>query len=350
MPANVREESLDSVAEVDGKMEAEEEEASEESSSHTLEITCAEKKMEDIAKDGEDLGKETTNKSKSQISAKESTVECCVEEEIMPRESEITSVDEDRNGLCDKFSDSDIKILADVNEGKCPKEDILIKNDTVPNVSSIVICDEKVTVDHNAIEDFVQRSGGIQKRKRGRPRKPSVDKKLGTDKHESDGPHVMSSFSKSTLNNKLDSLAQSFSDDEIFSQKQHKLSRRHNEKLKPNTFGKGTSVNGFDKGLIKKQGCQASKISSDVSNKLGFEVGEICFEEDCGGSIGFGQGADEEEKEIVDMVVENMPLEVKAESGTEVQNVCNEAKSSSSNIMVVNGIEASSVLILPVES
>jgi hypothetical protein len=353
-PPNVKEESFDSVAELDDKMETEEEETSEESSGPTPEISYADKEIKDKSGHGENTGIEMIIKNEPHVSSEETAVEYCVREEPMEKESALPSSDKDKNGLCDKLPDSDIKSSTDINEEKYPKKDILIQNDTcshdvmVPEVNSIVMCDEKVVVDQNVIDGLVKSIHSI--RKRGRPRKQTVQDNLETNKHKNNDPRDMSAFSKMTLNNELESLAESFSANEVFNRKQHKLGRRHKKKLHSTTFGKDTSVNGLEKGMIKKQRGKASKISSTVANNLGFEVGEIHFEEQCGRSGDFGRETTEEEKESVDMIVENMPLEVKADSSIEVQKMCNETKSSSPTVVTLNGIEAPSVLILPVES
>jgi len=48
--------------------------------------------------------------------------------------------------------------------------------------------------------------------------------------------------------------------------------------------------------------------------------------------------------------MESRPSEGKADSNIEVQKLCNETKSTSSNVVAANGIEASNVLIPPIES
>jgi hypothetical protein len=350
-PANVKEESLDVVAEVNDKMETEEEGTSEKSSSPTPEISYADKEITQTTED-EGLGIETANENKSHVSLEETTLEYCAEKETVMGEHDLPSSDEDKDVLCDKLSDSGIKSPMDKNEEKFPKEDILIQGDTcphndelIPGVNSTVICDEKVMDHQNVTEDSVESGNGIRKRKRGHTKKPAVEENCKTKKHKNKGPCGMSPFNKIDLNNELESLAESFSDNEIIKRKVNKLARRHKKKLQP----KNTSVNGLGKGLVKKQRVQASRISSDASNELGFEVDEIHFEEQSRGNGGLEQETTKEEKEGVS-IMENMPLEeVKADSSTDMQKMCNETKSSPSDV-AANGIETPSVLILPVES
>jgi hypothetical protein len=346
-PANSKE-SLEFVAEVDDKIETEEEEASEESSGPVPEIDYADKEIKGKTEHGESTGIKMVIENEPHVSSEGTAVEYCVTEETMAKESALPSSDKEKNGLCDTLSDSDMKSCTEINEEKYPKENIVQTNtcsydDTNPEVNSIVMCDDKVMADQNVTEDYVESSSGVQKRKRGRQRKPTVQKNLETNEHG------ISTFSKIALNNELESLAQSFSGDVVFDRKQRKLARSHKKKLQSATFGEDTSINGLEKGMVKKKG-RARKMSSAVGNELGFEVGEIHFQGQCGGNGGFGQETTEQEKESVDMITENMPSEVKADSSIEVQKMCNETKSSSTTVLPVNGIEATSVLILPVES
>jgi hypothetical protein len=86
-----------------------------------------------------------------------------------------------------------------------------------------------------------------------------------------------------------------------------------------------------------------------VSNELGFKGDDIHFEEQCGGNGGLEEETTEEKEGV--NIMEDMPLEeVQAESSTNMQKMCNETRSSPSDIVAANGLEASSVLILPVES
>lgn len=337
-------------------METEEEETNEELSGPAPEVSSTDKEIKNKTEQCENMGIEMIIENEPHVSSEETAVECFVREEPMAIESALPSSDEVKNGLCDELPDSDIKISIDTNEEKYPEEDILIRNDAcsnddmVPKVSSMVICDEKVMVDQNVTDDLVKCNSDIRKRKRGHPRKPSIQENLERNKRKIKSPCHMSAFNKVALDNELESLAQSFSDNEGFDRKQHKLAGRHKKKLQSTKFRKDTAVNDLKKGVMKKQRGKARKVSSPVANKLGFGKSEIHFEEQCGGSGDFGQETTEEEKEGVDMTVENMPLGVKADSSIDVQKMCNETKSSSTTLVTVNGIENTNVLILPVES
>lgn len=345
-PANVKEESVD-VAEVDNKMEVEEEEASEKLSDPTPEVSYADKEISQKTK-GDDLAIETANGSKSHALSEETTVEHCAEKETAIKESNLPSTDEDKDVLSENLSDSDIKSFTDMNEEKFPKEDTLIQDDTcphkdelIPEVNGTLICDEKVMDHQNVTEDSVESSNGIQKQRRG----AAVEENHETKKHKNKGPYDTSLFNKIDLNNELESLAESFSDNEIFKKKVNKLARRHKKKLQP----KDTSVNGLGEDLVKKKTVRTSRISSDVSNELGFKGDDIHFEEQCGGNGGLEEETTEEKEGV--NIMEDMPLEeVQADSSTNMQKMCNETRSSPSDIVAANGIEASSVLILPVES
>jgi hypothetical protein len=106
----------------------------------------------------------------------------------------------------------------------------------------------------------------------------------------------------------------------------------------------------LEEDLVKKKRVRTSRISSDVSNELGFKADDSHFEEKCGGNGGFDEETAEEEKEGVN-IMGDMPLEEdQADSSTNMQTMCNETRSSPSDIVAANGIEASNVLILPVES
>jgi hypothetical protein len=352
-PANVKEESFDSVAELDDKMEREEGGTSEESSGPTPEINYTDQEIKDKNGHGKNTGIEMIIEDEPHESCKETTVERCVREEPMAKESALPSSDKDKNDLSDELPKFEVKSSADINEEEYPKEDILIQNDTssyddmIPEVNSV--CDD-LMVEQNVTDGLVKSSDGNQKRKRGRPRKQTVQENLQENKQKNNDPCGMSEFSKIALDNELEGIAQSFSPNEVFNGKQHKLSRRHKKKLHSSMFEKDASVSDLEKGLVKNQGGQASKISSAVVSKLGFEVGEVHFEEQCGSSGDFGQETTEEEKESVDMIVEHIPVEVKAESSMEVQKTCNETKSNSPTVVTVNGTEATSVFLLPVES
>jgi hypothetical protein len=351
-PADVKEESVTVVAEVDNKMETEEEGASERSSDPTPEVSYADKEITQKTK-GEDLAIETANGSNSHALSEETTMEHCAEKEAVIKESDLPSTDEDKDVLCENLSDSGIKSSTGLNEEKFPNEDTLIQEETcphndelVPEINSTVIHDEKVMDQKNVTEDSVESGNGIQKPKRGQPKNPAVEENCKAKKHKNKGPCGMSSFDKINLNNELESLAESFSDNEILKRKVSKLSRRHKKKLQ----SKGTSVNGLEEDLVKKQRVRTSRISSNVSTELGFEGHEIHFEEQCRGNGGLEEETTKEEKEGVNMM-ENMPLEeVQADSSADMQKMCNEARSSPSDIVAANGIETSSVLILPVES
>jgi hypothetical protein len=351
-PASVKEDSLDVLAKVDNKMETEEEGASEKSSDPTPEVSYADKEISQKTK-GEDLAIETANGSKSHASSEETSVEHCAEKETVIKETNLPSTDEDKDVLSEKLSNSDIKSFTDMNEEKFPKEDILIQDDTcphndelIPEENNTVICDKKVMDHQNVTEDSAESSNGIRKQRRGHPKNPAVEEICETNKHKNKGPCGTSAFNKMDLNNELESLAESFSDNEIFKKKISKLARRHKKKLQP----KDTSVNGLGEDLVKKEMDETSRISSDVSNDLGFKGDDIHFEEQCGGNGGLEEKTTEAEKEGVN-IMEDMPLEeVQADSSTNMQKMCNETRSSPSDIVASNGIEASSVLILPVES
>jgi hypothetical protein len=344
-PANVKEESLDVVPEGDNKMETEGEGASEKSSNPIPEVSCADKEIAQKTKD-EELGVETANENKSHILSEETTVECCAERETVIQESDLPSTDEDKGVLCENVFESGEKSLTDTNEEKFPKEDTLIQDDTcpqneesVPEVNNTVICDEKVRDHQSDTKDSVESSNCVRKKKRGHPKNPAVEENRETKRHKNKGCHDISAFSKLDLNNELESLAECFSDHEVFKRKANKLSRQHKKKLET----KGTSVNGLGEDPVEKQRVRASGISSDMANELGFGGGEIHPE-------GVEHKNTEEEKEHVN-ITEKMPLqEVQADSGTDMQKMCNETNSSTPNIVAANGIEASSVLVLPIES
>jgi hypothetical protein len=382
-PANFKEESLDFVPEADNKMETEEEGASEMSSNLMPEVSYAAK---DIAQktNGEDLGIETANGNKSSIFSGETAVECCAEKETVIKESDLPSAHEDKDGYCENLYDSGIKSLTDTNKEKCenlsdsdiksvtdtnkekcenlsdsgiksltdtnkeklPKEDTLIQDDScphkdelIPEVKSTVICDEKVMDQQGVTGDSLDSSNCVQKQKRGRPKNPAAEENLKAKKLKNKGAHNISPFNRIDLNNELESLAESFSDNEILKTKVNKLARRHKKKLEP----KGTSVNGLGEDLVKKQRIRASRISSDISNEPGHEANEI--------QHGDLEEENTEEEKGGGNIAEKTLLEgVRADSGTDMQKMCNETKSSTSDIVAANGIEASSVLILPVES
>ena len=140
----------------------------------------------------------------------------------------------------------------------------------VPGLKKTVMCGEQVMECQNVTEDFVKVTNGIEKQKRGRPRKPRVGGNLKTDKDKDNATCGMSEFSKIDVNNELQNLAQSLSNKDTFSRKPHKLVRRHNEK----------TVNGLE-GMIQKQRTQTSKILTDVLH----ESGDMDFEEHCKGSV-----------------------------------------------------------------
>jgi hypothetical protein len=335
IPVNVKEEP-ECVAESD-KMETEEEETSEESSSLRAKINCANKEIKENIGNDKHAGIETKNESKSYVSPEKTAPEQCLEEGTIARESDKPLSDQDRNGLCDKSPVSGLRSCTDLNEEKCPEEDILIQNDLcshaddmVSGVKNAVICDEDVMVCQNVTD-----ADGTEKRKRGRPRKPRAGETLEEDKGTNNGTCGMSEFSKIDLSNELEDFVQSFSSKQVFNMKRNKLGRRHKEK----------TVNGLE-GTVRKQRAEASKVLSDVIHK----PGGMDFEEQCRGQEGLGQESTKEESESLGTVMESRPLEVKADSSTEVQKLCNETESTSSNLMAANGIEASSVLILPVES
>jgi hypothetical protein len=344
-PANVKEESLDVVPEGDNKMETEEEGASEKSSNPIPEVSCADKEIAQKTKD-EELGVETANENKSRILSEETTVECCAERETVIKESDLPSTDEDKGDLCENVSDSAEKSLTDTNEEKFPKEGALIEDGTcpqneesIPEVNSTVICDEKVMDHQSDTRDSVESSKCVRKKKRGHPKNPAVEENHETKRHKNKGSHGISAFSKLDLNNELESLAECFSDHEVFKRKANKLARRHKKKLEP----KGTSVNGLGEDPVEKQRVRASGISSNVANELGFGGDKIH-------PGGVEQENTEEEKEHTN-ITEKMPLqEVQADSGTDMQEMCNETNSSTPDIVATNGIEASSVLVLPIES
>lgn len=350
-PANVKEESLD-VAEVGNKMETEEEGASEKSSDPTPEVSYADKEISQKTKD-EDLAIETTNGSKSHALSEETAVDHCAEKETVITECNLPSTDEDKDVLSENLSDSDVKSFTDMNEEKFLKEDTLIQDDTcphndelIPEVNGTVICDENVMDHQNVTEDSVESSSGVQKQRRGHPKNPTVEENCEAKKHKNKVPCGTSAFNKADLNNELESLAESFSDNEIFKKKVNKLARRHKKKLQP----KDTSVNGLGEALVKKGRVQTSRISSDVSNELGFKEDDVHFEEQCGGNGDVKVETTEQEKEGVH-IMGDVPLkEIQAESSNDMQKMCNETRSNPSDIVAPNGIEASGVLIQPVES
>jgi hypothetical protein len=342
--AKVKEESLDIVPEDDNKMQTEDEVADEKSSDPIPEVSCADKEIAQKTED-EDLGIETANGNKSHMLSEETAAECCAEKETVIKESDLPSADEDKDVLCENVSDSGEKSLTDMNKEKLSMEDTLSQDDMcplndelIPDVNSAVICHEKI-MDHQSVTgDYVESSNCVRMKKRDHPNNPAVQENRKTKRHKSKGAHGISQFNKVDLNSELESLAESFSDKEIFKRKANKLARRHKKELGP----KGTSVNGLGEEAVKKQVGQASRIPSDVSNELGFEGDEIH-------PRGLEQGNTEEEKGV--NIREKMPLEeVQAGPGTDMQNMCNEFKSGTSDIVATNGIEASSVLILPIES
>jgi hypothetical protein len=76
----------------------------------------------------------------------------------------------------------------------------------------------------------------------------------------------------------------------------------------------------------------------------------MIFEEQCRASKGLGQETAKEENESQDTVMESRPSEGKANSNNEVQKLCDETESNSSNMVAANVIGASNVLIPPLES
>jgi len=337
---NVKEEP-ECLTEAD-KVETEEEETSEESPGLTVKINCADKEIKENKGGDKDTGMENKNESKSFVSSEETTLKQGLEDGTVAKESDPPSSDQDRNGLCDKHSVSGRRSSTKMNEAKCSEEDILIQNDVclntdgmVPGLKKTVVCGEEVMECQNATEDFVKVTNGIEKRKRGRPRKPRVGENLETDKDKDNGTCGMSEFSKIDVNNELENIAQSLSNKEILNRKPNKLARRHKEK----------TVNGLE-GMVRKQRTQASKLLSDVLH----ESGDMDFEEHCKGSEGLGQETTKEENESQNTVTESRPSEGKADSNIDVQKLCNEPKSTSNNMVAANGIEASNVLIPPIES
>ena len=314
----------------------EEEKTSEESPSLTVKINCADEEIKENKGVDKDAGMETKNESKSFVSSDETTLKQCLEEGTVARESDPPSSDQYKRSVSGRRSSTNM------NEAKCPEEDILIQNDVcsytddmVPGLKKTMVCGEEVMECQNVTADFVKVTNGVEKRKRGRPRKPRVGENLETDKDKDNGTCGMSEFSKIDVNNELENLAQSISSTEIFNRKPHKLARRHKEK----------TVNGVE-GMVRKRRTQASKILSDVLHK----TGAMDFEEQCRGSEGLGEETTKEENESQNTVVESRPSEGKADSNIEVQKLCNETKSTLSNMVAANGIEASNVLIPPIES
>ena len=333
---NVKEEP-ECLTEAD-KVDTEEEETSEESPSLTVKINSANKEIKETEGGDKDAGMETENESKSFVSSEETALKQCLEEGTVARESDPPSSDQDRNGLRDKHSVSG----RNMNEAKCPEEDSLVQNDVcsytddmVPGLKKTVMCGEESMECQNVTDDFVKVTNGIEKQKRGRPRKPRVGENLKTDKDKDNGTCGMSEFSKIDVNNELENLAQSLFRQETFSRKPHKLVRRHNEK----------TVNGLE-GMIQKQRTQTSKILSDVLH----ESGDMDCEEHCKGSECLGQETTKEENESQNTVMESRPSEGKADSNIDVQKLYNESKSTLSTMVAANGIEASNVLTPPVES
>jgi hypothetical protein len=94
--------------------------------------------------------------------------------------------------------------------------------------------------------------------------------------------------------------------------------------------------------MVRKRRTQASKILSDVLRKSG----DMDFEEQFRGSEGLGEETTKEENESQNTVMESRPSEGKADSNTEVQKLCNETKSTSSNMVAANGIEAVGAFVL----
>jgi len=262
------------------KVETEVEKTSEESPSLTVKINCADKEIKENKGVDKETGMETKNESKSFVSTEETTLKQCLEKGTVARESYPPTSDQDRNGLCDKRSVSGRRSSKHMNEAKCPEEDILIQNDlcsytddTVRGQKKTVVCGEEVMECQNVTEDFVKVTNGIEKRKRGRPRKPREGENLETDKDKGNGTCGMSEFSKIDVNNELENLAQSISSKENFNRKPHKLARRHKEK----------TVSGLE-GMVQER-TQASKILSDVLHISG----DMDFEEQCRGSEGLGE-------------------------------------------------------------
>jgi hypothetical protein len=339
-PVDVKEEP-ECLTEAD-RVETEEEETSEESSSLTAKIDRADKEIKENISGDKDTGIETKNESESYVSSEETTLKRCLEEGTVARESDPPLSDQDRNGLCDAHSISGRRSSTNMNEAKCPEEDMLIQNDVcshtddmVPALKKTVMCGEEVMKCQNVTEDFVKVTNGIEKRKRGRPRKPRVGENLETDKDKVNVTCGMSEFSKIDVTNELENFAHSFSCKEMCSRKPHKLARRHKQK----------NVNGLE-GMVQKRRTQANKILSDVLHKSG----DMDFEEECRGSEVLGQETTKEENESQVTVMESWPSEGKADSNIEVQKLCNETKSTTSNMVAANGIEASNVLIPPIES
>jgi hypothetical protein len=311
------------------KVEMEEEETSEESPDLTVKINCADKEIKENEGGDKDTGMETKNESKSFVSSKETTLKQGLEDGTVTRESDPPSSDQDRSGLFDKHSISD-RSSTKMNEEKRSEEDILIQNDVCSNsdgmvsgLKKTVVCGEEVMECQNATEDFVKVTNDIEKRKRGRPRKPRVGENIKTDKDKDNGTCGMSEFSKIDVNNELENLAQSLSNKEILNRKPNKLAIRHKEK----------TVNGIE-GVVQKQRTQASKILSDIS-------GDMDFEEHCKGSEGLGQETTKEENGSQNTVMESRPSEGKADSNIDVQKLCNEPKSTANSMVAANGSEAS---------
>jgi len=213
------------------KVEMEEEETSEESPSLTVKINCADKETKESTGGDKDTGMETKIESKSFVSSEETTLKQFLEEGTVARESDPPSSDQDRNGLCDKHSVSGRRSSTKMNEDILIQNDVCSHtNDMVPGLKKTVMCGEEVMECQNVAKDFVKVTNGIEKRKRGRPRKPRVGENLGTDKAKDNGTCGMSEFNKIDVNNELGNLAQSFSSKEIFNRKPHKLAKRHKEK------------------------------------------------------------------------------------------------------------------------
>jgi hypothetical protein len=340
IPVNVEEEPV-CLTEVD-KVETEEAETGEESSSLTVKTNCADKEIKENIGGDKDTGIETKNEIKSYVSSEETTLKQCLEEGTVARESVPPLSDQHRNDLCDKYAVSGRRSSRNMNEAKCPEEDILIQNDVcshiddkVPGLKKTVKCSEQVMECHNVTEDFVKVTNGIEKRKRGRPRKPRVGENRKEYKDKDNGTCDMSEFSKIDVNNELEHLAQSSSSKEIFNTKRNKLARRHKKK----------TVNGLE-GTVQKERTQANEILSVVLDKSG----DMDFEEQCRSCESLSQETTKEENESQDTVMENRPSEGKADSNIEVQKLCNETKSTLSTMVAANGIEASNVLIHPIES
>jgi hypothetical protein len=124
---NVKEEP-ECLTEAD-KVEMEKEETNVKSPSLMIKINCADKEIKETKGSDKDTGMETKNESKSFVSSEETTLKQCLEEGTVARESDPPSSDQDRNGLCDKHSVSDRSSSTNMNEAKCPEEDVLIQND-----------------------------------------------------------------------------------------------------------------------------------------------------------------------------------------------------------------------------